>query len=107
MKTMNMDSNNSSTDKIEIKIHHRTPSRCYTSIKGLDNVDPPLDVKKIMKYMRNICRCSGVMYKDINNDKIIKLEGDQRDIVKLFLIEKVLIDEDWISIDDSDEYEYD
>jgi len=74
--------------QVDIRIFQRNRRQYVTTIEGLGHTD--LDVKKLKKYMTKEFTCGGSIVND-NGNKIISLQGDQRDRVKNFLIrEKIL-----------------
>lgn len=77
--------------KVHIRIQQRTTRTYITIIEGLDQLN--LDLKKITKYMKKIFSCGGVT---TNNN--IKLQGDQRNKVKNFLLNENIISSDNIIV---------
>jgi len=75
------------------KIHIRWQkggSRSVTLVEGLDD---DLDQKRIAKAMKKAFSCSVSIHKDDNGDDIIKLQGDQRENVKTWLIQNEVLTE--------------
>lgn len=78
-------------EKVHIRIQQRTTRTYITVIDGLDQLN--LDLNKITKYMKKIFSCGGM-----RTNNIIKLQGDQRNNVKNFLINENIISSDNIIV---------
>jgi len=69
--------------KINIRIQQRNGKKSITTIQGLD---ADLDEKRICKAMRKEFNCNGSIDEDKEYGVIIQLQGDQRALVKEWLI---------------------
>ena len=85
----------SSISEVHLRIQQRTARKSITIV---ENLNPELDLKKILKFMRKKFSCNGNIEKDNKFGKVIKLSGDQRENVKNFLVNfaKVVNKEDII-----------
>lgn len=57
-----------------------------------------LNLSKIMKYMRHSFHCSVAKTVDKNKQNIIRLQGDQRDLIVEFLTIENIIAREYIKI---------
>ena len=78
---------------IKIKLHHRTPTTYITTIEGLN--DNNFKTERIMRYMGHIFKCEGIL---VYENNYIKLLGNQVKKAEKFLIEKLKINADDITI---------
>ena len=75
--------------KIHINIIKRNASKYITTIEGLDETDIDKGIKHLLKRMKKTFCCNGSLDKNPENDEVvIKMQGDQRDNVKNYLIKK-------------------
>ncbi len=75
--------------KIHVRIQQRNGKKCITTIEGLED---DLDLKRICKSMRKTFNCNGnVTDKPNSDEEIIQLQGDQRENVKLWLIDQEIV----------------
>ena len=74
---------------IDVRIQQRTSRTYVTTIEGLINID----LEKVSKYMKKIFSCGATVV-----DKVIKLQGDQRQNVKNFLISEGIVNSEQIRI---------
>jgi translation initiation factor 1 len=72
--------------KIHIWHKQQSKSRSTTTIEGLDD---DLDLHKICKYMRKAFSCNGTVL----DEKVIHLQGDQRDAVCAWLVQEEVLTE--------------
>lgn len=83
---------------VHIRCFQRTSRKYVTTIEGLDE---DLSLRKIAKYMRKTFHCQADVFR-VEQDgikmKIIKLQGDQRDNAKKFLVEENIISEKRIKV---------
>jgi translation initiation factor 1 len=75
--------------KVHIRVQQRNGKKCITSIQGLDE---DLDQKRICKHMRKVFNCNGNVIDDKEKGEVIQLQGDQRDNVRIFLLEQTVIE---------------
>lgn len=76
---------NQKKNKVHIRKIQRNGKKCITIVEGLEN---DLDIKKITKALKKIYKCNGTVVKDINEQEIIQLSGDQMNNLKEFLIQE-------------------
>lgn len=74
--------------KINIRIQQRNGKKSITTIQGLDT---DLDEKRICKAMRKEFNCNGSIDEDKEYGVIIQLQGDQRALVKEWLIAQEIL----------------
>lgn len=74
--------------KINIRIQQRNGKKSITTIQGLD---ADLDVKRICRAMRKEFNCNGNIEEDKDYGTIIQLQGDQRTLVKEWLIRQEIL----------------
>jgi translation initiation factor 1 len=75
--------------KVHIRVQQRNGKKCITSVQGLDE---DLDQKRICKHMRKVFNCNGNVIDDKDRGEIIQLQGDQRDNVRIFLLEQTVLE---------------
>jgi translation initiation factor 1 len=76
-------------NKYHIRVQQRNGRKCITTLDGLED---DLDLKRICKAMRNAFSCNGnVVYKEEGELGVIQLQGDQRDNIKVWLLEQDII----------------
>lgn len=80
---------------VNLWIIKRSTRKTQTLISGLDQ---NLDLKKLVSAWKNLFNCSGSIKTDDNNNKYIKLSGDQREKIKNFLIEEEIVKKQNIKI---------
>ena len=73
---------------IHIRIYQRNGRKSITTIEGIND---DLDFKKIIKYMKRNFKCNGKVIIDNTLGNIIQLQGDQRYIVKNFLLDMCIV----------------
>mmetsp|Transcript_72213 Transcript_72213/g.205278 ORF Transcript_72213/g.205278 Transcript_72213/m.205278 type:complete len:181 (-) Transcript_72213:1441-1983(-) len=71
--------------KIHIRVQQRNGRKCITTIQGLAD---DLDVKRICKAFKKNFSCNGAVSKDEEMGEVIQLSGDQRTLVKDFLVDQ-------------------
>jgi len=81
-------SNQKTQAKINIRIQQRNGKKSITTIQGLD---ADLDEKRICKAMRKEFNCNGSVDEDKEYGTIIQLQGDQRALVKEWLIAQEIL----------------
>lgn len=75
------------------KIHVRTQQmgkKWLTTIEGLDD---DLDLERIAKAMKKSMHCAATVERDKNDLEIIKLQGNQRDLIREWLVSSDVITE--------------
>jgi translation initiation factor 1 len=83
---------------VHIRIVQRKTKKYITTIEGLGK---ELNLSKLAKYMRKTFHCQADVFNvEIGsiNSKIIKLQGDQRDNIKKFLIAEQIVPVDSIKV---------
>ncbi len=85
-------------EPIHIRIIQRTSRKYITTIQGLKR---DLNLSSLAKYMRKAFHCQADVFifeKNGVKQKIIKLQGDQRDNIKRFLIAEQIVPEALIKV---------
>lgn len=90
-KNIAFDDDDLVSKKVYISYSKRNGKKCITLIEGLED---DLDIKKITKSLKKLFNCNGSIKKDKEDENVIQLSGDQRDNVKIFLIEQEINKED-------------
>lgn len=83
---------------VHIRILQRKSRKYITTVQGLKT---DLSLTKIAKYMRKTFHCQADVFDVEENgvkEKIIKLQGDQRDNIKKFFIEEKIVPEKLIKV---------
>lgn len=83
---------------VHVRCFQRKLRKYITTVEGLSS---NLNLTKISQYMRKTFHCQAAVFKiDKNgvNSKIIKLQGDQRENVKKFLIAENIVPEKSIKV---------
>ena len=80
---------------VHIWLRQRSGKKYITEISGMAT---DLNLTKIMKYMRHSFHCSVAKTVDKNKQDIIRLQGDQRELVVIFLTTENIIGRDYIKI---------
>ncbi|EAL70012.1 eukaryotic translation initiation factor 1 [Dictyostelium discoideum AX4] len=70
---------------VHIRIFQRSGRKAVTTVEGLP---PKIDLKKILKHLKKSLNCNGNIVEEENLGMIIKLQGDKRKEIALFLIEE-------------------
>ena len=83
------------TSMVHIWLRQRTGRKYITEISGLA-ID--LNLNKIAKYMRHEFHCSAVKTRSKTNELIIRLQGDQRELVFSFLIVEKIISKEYLKV---------
>ena len=85
--------------KIHINITKRNASKYITTIEGLDEIDIDKGIKHLLKRMKKNFCCNGSLDKNHENDEVvIKMQGDQRENIKNYLIKKYEFNEEDIIV---------
>lgn len=100
--TTELDGDEKDCSTIHIRIVQRKTKKYITTIEGLGN---KLNLSKLAKYMRKTFHCQADVF-DVEigsatssaKSKIIKLQGDQRDNIKRFLIAEQIVPIDSIKV---------
>jgi translation initiation factor 1 len=78
--------------KVHIRVKQRNGRKSWTIIHGLNE---ELNLKKdILKPLRKKLCCNGALKEDDTGSKILEFQGDHRDIIKKYLIDKKYCEED-------------
>jgi translation initiation factor 1 len=80
---------------IHIRLQQRNGRKSLTIIQGLDE---SIDFEKIIKSFKKEFCCNGCIVKDKQLGAVVQLQGDQRENVKNFLIQKEISCEKFITI---------
>lgn len=79
------------SSKVIISLQQRNGKKCLTLIEGLAS---DLDKKKILRYMKRTFSTNGTILCDPDtNAKVLQLQGDKRQVAKLFLTKCKICDE--------------
>jgi len=70
---------------IHIRIQQRNGRKTLTTIEGIPS---KFDLKKILKVIKKQFACNGTIVNDEKAGDVIQLQGDQRNVVKDFLVDK-------------------
>ncbi|KAL1901203.1 Eukaryotic translation initiation factor eIF-1 [Ceratocystis pirilliformis] len=70
---------------IHIRIQQRNGRKTLTTVQGLPS---QFDRKKILKVIKKKFACNGTIVHDVEMGDVIQLQGDQRNDVRSFLIDK-------------------
>lgn len=81
---------------IDIRVFQRSPRRYVTTIEGLNQIN--INLKKVVKYMKKIFSCGATIIKDKHNNDVIKLQGDQRNGIKDFLLDENIVTTEQIKV---------
>ncbi|MBA43119.1 MAG: stress response translation initiation inhibitor YciH [Magnetococcales bacterium] len=89
------DKNITVTDKIHIRIKKRNGRKSWTYVEGLpNNTEFKKDIIKPLK--KKLCCAGSLKYDD--NKPFLEFQGDHRDSIKKFIIEKGFAEEKNIAI---------
>lgn len=80
---------------VHIWLRQRNGKKCVTEVNGLA---PDLNIDKIMKCWRKDFHCSVSKAMNEDKEKIIKLQGDKRDLILNFLILENIIAKQYIKL---------
>lgn len=105
-ETVNFDNNDLDIfdQKTVVHIHLERYKGFKTVIKNLEKVITLDEIKSMLKDLRKILSCAasyGKKHKRQKKDdleRVIKLQGDHRDEIKKYLIDKNIVEEDSIEI---------
>jgi len=70
---------------IHIRIQQRNGRKTLTTIEGIPS---KFDLKKILKVIKKQFACNGTIVNDEKAGDVIQLQGDQRNSIKDFLVDK-------------------
>jgi len=76
---------------IHIRIQQRNGRKTLTTIEGIPS---KFDLKKILKVIKKQFACNGTIVADEKAGDVIQLQGDQRNAIKDFLVDKNGLDID-------------
>lgn len=77
-----------SKNRYHIRVQQRNGRKCITTLDGLEE---DLDLKRMCRAMRNAFSCNGNVSKKDEGGEVIQLQGDQRENMKLWLLEQEII----------------
>ena len=80
---------------VHIWLRQRNGKKCVTEVNGLAS---DLNLDKIMKFWRKDFHCSVSKFINEDKEKIIKLQGDKRELILQFLILENIISKTNIKI---------
>ena len=93
------DQDSDGVERIEEDVHiwvkQRTGRKYMTEVEGLA---PDLNLKKIIKCWRKEFHCSVTKTRNNKGNRIIKLQGDKRDLILNFLLDEQIIDKEKIKM---------
>ena len=75
-------------EKIHIRTKKRTARKYITTVEGLKESDFEQGLKKMLKNMKKKFSCNGSLSKDDDDNPIISFQGDQKNNISKYLIEK-------------------
>lgn len=75
-------------NKYHVRVQQRNGRKCITTLDGLED---DLDLKRICRAMRNAFSCNGNVTQKEDGSEVIQLQGDQRENIKQWLLEKEVI----------------
>ncbi len=84
----NFASSSLAKNKYHVRVQQRNGRKCITTLDGLED---DLDLKRICRAMRNAFSCNGNVTKKEDDTEVIQLQGDQRENIKLWLLEQEII----------------
>ena len=80
---------------VHIRLQQRNGRKSLTIIQGLDE---SIDFGKVIKFFKKDFCCNGCIVKDAQLGIVIQLQGDQRESVRSFLINKEISGNNFITI---------
>ena len=80
---------------VHIRLQQRNGRKSLTIIQGLDE---SIDFGKVIKFFKKDFCCNGCIVKDAQLGIVIQLQGDQRENVRTFLINKEISGNNFITI---------
>ena len=80
---------------VHIRLQQRNGRKSLTIIQGLDK---SIDFEKIIKVFKKEFCCNGCIVKDCHLGIVLQLQGDQRDNLRKFLVNKEISCESFIKI---------
>ena len=83
-----MPDNQIKKEKIHIRTKKRTTRKYITTVEGLKESDFEQGLKKMLKNMKKKFSCNGSLSKDDDDNPIISFQGDQKNNISKYLIEK-------------------
>ena len=82
-------------DIIHVRLQQRNGRKTLTTIQGLSK---DLEFKKLLKAFKKEFACNGCIIDHKEFGEVIQLQGDQRENIKIFLINANLGDEEHIKL---------
>jgi len=86
---------NSGKDYVHIRVQQRNGRKSLTTVQGLPD---KFSKDKILKAFKKEFCCNGTVVDDLEQGKVIQLQGDQRKNVSQFLVDQKLCRKDIIKI---------
>ena len=80
---------------VHIRVQQRNGKKSITTVSGLDQ---KLNFNKLNKEFQKRWGCNGTVQEDAKVGKVIQLQGDMSENVKVFLIGEKLVTEDNIRV---------
>ncbi len=81
--------------KVHIRVQQRNGRKCITTVAGLAE---DLDVKKITRALTKAFKTSGTVKKDLDDNNIVQVAGDQRTNIRDFLLSQEICHADQILV---------
>lgn len=82
-------------DIIHVRLQQRNGRKTLTTIQGLSK---DIEFKKLLKAFKKQFACNGCIIDHKEFGEVIQLQGDQRENIKIFLINTDLSDEEHIKL---------
>ena len=80
---------------IHIRLQQRNGRKTLTTIQGLSK---DLEFKKLLKAFKKEFACNGCIIDHKEFGEVIQLQGDQRENIKIFLINATISKEEYIKV---------
>ncbi|KAJ1965600.1 Eukaryotic translation initiation factor eIF-1 [Dipsacomyces acuminosporus] len=89
------DDNQRADNYLHIRIQQRNGRKTLTTLQGLPE---ELDLKKMLKYFKKEFACNGNIVNDEELGQVIQLQGDQRAILREFLLAEGIATKDKVKV---------
>jgi len=70
--------------KVHIRIQKRNGKKSITLVSGLPST---LDLKATLKFFKKSLNCNGCIIEDEENGKILQVQGDHRNSIKIYILD--------------------
>ncbi|KAI8321393.1 eukaryotic translation initiation factor SUI1 [Martensiomyces pterosporus] len=80
---------------LHIRIQQRNGRKTLTTLQGLPE---ELDLKKMLKFFKKEFACNGTIVEDEDLGEVIQLQGDQRVVLRDFLINEKIATKDKVKV---------